>query len=88
MSERETYPAGVPCWVETLQPDPQAGRDFYGSLFGWEFAGPGAMPGELPGEYFVARMQDRDVARDRRAPGFRGAGCGVVEHLCPRRQCG
>jgi predicted enzyme related to lactoylglutathione lyase len=72
MSERETYPAGVPCWVETLQPDPQAARDFYGSLFGWEFAGPGAMPGELPGEYFVARMQDRDVAGIGALPDFGG----------------
>ena len=24
MSERDRYPAGVPCWVETLQPDPHA----------------------------------------------------------------
>lgn len=40
MSERDEYPAGVPCWVETLQPDAQAARDFYGALFGWEFAGP------------------------------------------------
>ena len=23
MSERERYPAGVPCWVETLQEDPR-----------------------------------------------------------------
>lgn len=62
MSEREDYPAGVPCWVETLQPDPRAALDFYGPLFGWEFAGPGPMPGQLPGEYFVARVQGRDVA--------------------------
>jgi len=62
MSEREEYPAGVPCWVETLQPDPRAARDFDGPLFGWEFAGPGFMPGDLPGEYFVARVEGRDVA--------------------------
>lgn len=72
MSERETYPAGVPCWVETLQLDPQAGRGFYGSLFGWEFAGPGSMPGELPGEYFVARIEDRDVAGIGALPDFGG----------------
>jgi uncharacterized protein len=62
MSEREHYPAGVPCWVETLQPDPRAALEFYGPLFGWEFAGPGPMPGGLPGEYFVARVGSRDVA--------------------------
>lgn len=62
MSEREDYPTGVPCWVETLQPDPRAAADFYGALFGWEFAEPGPMPGELPGEYLVARIEGRDVA--------------------------
>jgi hypothetical protein len=55
MSEREQYPAGVPPWVETLQPDPRAALDFYGTLFGSEFAGPGPMPGDPPGEYYVAR---------------------------------
>lgn len=34
MSRRDDYPAGVPCWVETLQPDPQAALGFYGALFG------------------------------------------------------
>jgi predicted enzyme related to lactoylglutathione lyase len=62
MSEREEYPAGVPCWVETLQPDPRAALDFYGPLLRWEFAGPGPMPGGLPGDYFVARVNGRDVA--------------------------
>jgi predicted enzyme related to lactoylglutathione lyase len=62
MSERDRYPAGVPCWVETLRRDPQAAVEFYGPLFGWEAAGPGAMPGDPPGEYFVARLRGRDVA--------------------------
>src|ERR1035437_167744 len=62
LSERETYPAGVPCWVETLQPDPRAALDFYGQLLGWEFGDPGPMPGALRGEYYVARVKGRDVA--------------------------
>jgi uncharacterized protein len=33
MSTREDYPAGVPCWVDTSQPD--AAR-FYSGLFGWQ----------------------------------------------------
>jgi predicted enzyme related to lactoylglutathione lyase len=68
MSEREHYPPGVPCWVDTLQADPQAALDFYGPLFGWEFAGPGPMPGQAPGKYFVAQLRGRDVAGIGSAP--------------------
>jgi uncharacterized protein len=62
MSERERYPAGVPSWVDTLQPDPDAATAFYGGLFGWEFEGPGEMPGHPPGRYLLARLRGRDVA--------------------------
>ena len=62
MSERDSYPTGVPCWVDTLQPDPRAAVDFYGELFGWRFEGPGAMAGNPAGEYFVARVGESDVA--------------------------
>src|SRR5215211_9121392 len=62
MSRRDNYDPGVPCWVDTLQPDPDAAMAFYAGVFGWEFAGPGAMPGDPPGRYFVARLQGRDVA--------------------------
>jgi uncharacterized protein len=62
MAERHAYPPGVPCWVDTRQPDPHVTMDFYGALFGWEFTGPGAMPGDTPGYYFVARLGSRDVA--------------------------
>ncbi len=53
---------GVPCWVETLQPDPPAALGFYGALLGWEFPEPGPMPGGLPGDYFVAQVEGREVA--------------------------
>jgi predicted enzyme related to lactoylglutathione lyase len=62
MSERERYQPGVPCWVDTAQPDPEAATRFYGDLFDWEFIGPGPMPGVPPGRYFVARVRGRDVA--------------------------
>ncbi|HEY3172315.1 MAG TPA: VOC family protein [Thermoanaerobaculia bacterium] len=62
MVERNDYPPGVPCWVDTLQPDPDAAVRFYGDLFGWTFAGPGSMPGDPAGRYFVARLRGRDVA--------------------------
>ena len=56
MSERNEYPAGVPCWVDVLEPDPDAAMSFYGPLFGWEFDGPG------PGDYYEARLRGRHVA--------------------------
>ncbi len=62
MSERTHYPSGVPCWVDTLQPDPESATQFYAALFGWQITGPGAMPGTPPGEYFVAQLRGRDVA--------------------------
>jgi predicted enzyme related to lactoylglutathione lyase len=57
---KKTYPSGVPCWVEALQPDPRAALAFYGALFGWDAGDPGPMPDG--GEYFVARLNGDDVA--------------------------
>jgi uncharacterized protein len=60
MLERDGYPVGVPCWVDTAQPDPEAAVTFYSGLFGWEFED--TMPADSPGRYFVARLRGRDVA--------------------------
>ena len=60
MLERDGYPAGVPCWVDTSQPDPEAGAAFYAELFGWELED--TMPPEAPGHYFMARIRGGDVA--------------------------
>ena len=62
MSRRDQYPAGVPCFVETLTPDLDAALRFYEGVFGWRFAGPGPMPGDPPGAYYVARVDGDDVA--------------------------
>jgi predicted enzyme related to lactoylglutathione lyase len=62
MSQRDGYEHGVPCWVDTLQPDPEAATAFYAGVFGWEFGAPGEMPGDPPGRYFVAQLRGRDVA--------------------------
>lgn len=62
MTRFDQYPAGVPCWVDTITADLAAARRFYGGVFGWEFAGPGVMPGDPPGEYHVARVSGLDVA--------------------------
>ncbi len=61
MSERDDYPPGVPCWVETLQPSPTRAMAFYGQLFGWQFSGPRASAQDEP-DYVVARKQGSDVA--------------------------
>jgi predicted enzyme related to lactoylglutathione lyase len=60
MSQQDRYIPGVPCWVDSTQPDPEAAADFYGGLFGWDFAD--VMPPDAPGRYFVARLPGGDVA--------------------------
>lgn len=60
MKPRETYPPGVPCWVDTAQPDPEGAAAFYTGLFGWEFID--ATPEGAPGRYFVGRKNGQDVA--------------------------
>ncbi len=60
MIGRDEYPPGVPCWIDTAQPDTEAAADFYRGLFGWEFED--RMPPGGPGHYYMARYQGRDVA--------------------------
>jgi predicted enzyme related to lactoylglutathione lyase len=60
MPERDGYIPGVPCWVDTSQPDPEAAVDFYTGLFGWEFED--VMPADSEGKYFMARLRGGDVA--------------------------
>jgi uncharacterized protein len=60
MLERDGYLPGVPCWVDTSQPDPEAAVDFYRGLFGWDLED--TMPPGSPGKYFIARLGGRDVA--------------------------
>jgi len=68
MSTITTYPAGVPCWIDTFQPDPEAAAQFYGPLLGWTFDEPAAMPSGLAGEYRTARSGGRLVAGIGQAP--------------------
>ena len=62
VSERSEYPAGVPCWVDTLQPDPEGAIRFYGELFGWEFKGPAHSPEDSSNRYYVATLRGKEVA--------------------------
>lgn len=71
MNRPRTYPAGVPCWVDTEPSDPGAACRFYGELFGWTFED--AVPAAAPGSYLIASLDGQDVAGV--APGARvGAG--------------
>jgi predicted enzyme related to lactoylglutathione lyase len=60
MPERDGYIPGVPCWIDTSQPDPEAALPFYSGLFGWEFED--VMPPDAEGKYFMARLRGGDVA--------------------------
>ena len=54
-----TYPAGVPSWIDLVQPDVDAAAAFYGGLLGWsveQVTPPGAP------RYLVARLDGQDVA--------------------------
>ncbi|MEV5608027.1 VOC family protein [Streptomyces sp. NPDC052225] len=53
------FPEGAPCWADARLPDVEAGKRFYGDLFGWTFdEGAGAERGY----YTAAYSQDRAVA--------------------------
>jgi len=60
MPERDGYIPGVPCWVDTSQPDPERALAFYGGLFGWAFEN--QMPEESGAAYYTARIRGGDVA--------------------------
>jgi predicted enzyme related to lactoylglutathione lyase len=60
MPQRDGYIPGVPCWVDTNQPDPEAAAAFYGGLFGWEVRD--VMPPESEGTYLVGQIRGRGVA--------------------------
>ena len=59
MSPTRTYPNGVPSWVDTEQPDPQAAQQFYGELLGWTFTT--VSQPDTP-FYAMASLDGRDVA--------------------------
>jgi predicted enzyme related to lactoylglutathione lyase len=56
----DRYIPGVPCWVDTNQPDPEAAAHFYGALFGWELQE--QMPADAGAHYLAARIRGEDVA--------------------------
>jgi predicted enzyme related to lactoylglutathione lyase len=59
MNQR-TYPQGVPCWIDTEQPDIEAATEFYAGLFGWTFED--VMPPGEPDRHLIAKLGGQDVA--------------------------
>src|SRR5438067_1355187 len=55
-----TCARGVPCWIDTGHPDPEAVAPFYSELFGWELED--VMPPEAEGKYLIGRIRGGDVA--------------------------
>ncbi|WP_374190620.1 VOC family protein [Streptomyces sp. CRB46] len=55
-------PEGVPCWVDAQIPDVEAGKRFYGELFGWSFeeAEEGTVRARLDGEPVAALVRKTD----------------------------
>ena len=92
MPARDRYIPGVPCWVDTSQPDPEAAVDFYSGLFGWEIDD--VMPPGSEAKYFLARPNGGNVAgrlfaprgaRRRSRRGTRTSGSRAP--TTPRRRC-
>ena len=51
-------PDGTPTWVDLMAPDPEAARNFYKHIFGWEYD----VGGPEFGGYTTARIGDRTSA--------------------------
>lgn len=58
--DRTGYLPGVPCLIDTEQPDPEAAAEFYGGVFGWEFEN--KLPAGIDDKYLVATLRGFDVA--------------------------
>ncbi|MDT9697222.1 VOC family protein [Streptomyces sp. P17] len=53
------YVEGVPCWVDAQLPDVEAGKRFYGELFGWSFEGSYALQEGEPVAALVPKVDGR-----------------------------
>ena len=72
---QRTYPHGVPCWVDTEQPDTGAAQAFYGELFGWEFDTSGPVSDQ------VSEAGNYGFVETGGIPGGVGGGAGHQSHV-------
>jgi predicted enzyme related to lactoylglutathione lyase len=59
MLARDGYPAGVPCWIDVVQADPERTMAFYGDLFGWTYEI--RTPADAPTRYAYALLDGLTV---------------------------
>lgn len=62
----DVYGEGAPCWVDAQLPDVEAGKRFYGELFGWTFQAP---PAAYGGSVWAHREGEPVAALARKADG-------------------
>lgn len=60
MTEGNGYQHGVPCWIDTWQPDADSAVEFYKGVFGWQAED--TMPEGVDGRHYMCRLDGRDVA--------------------------
>src|SRR4029078_9394293 len=70
VSKRDGFEPGVPCWIDTWQPDADAAVAFYTALFGWD-ADEAPLDGEAAPHVMIS-IAGREVA----GIGWRPAGGG------------
>jgi predicted enzyme related to lactoylglutathione lyase len=70
MLTRSGYPAGVPCWVDVVQQDPDATMAFYRDLFDWDIEV--RTPEGVPQRYAYARLDGLLVGGLGGPPGDEG----------------
>jgi hypothetical protein len=79
MLKRDGYPAGVPCWIDLIQPDFDATKAFYAGLFGWDFEV--RTPPGVPTTYAYARLDGMIVAGVGGPPADDAVPSGWVNYL-------
>src|SRR5918997_558107 len=86
MEQNDRYIPGVPCWVDTTQPDPDTGAAFYADLFGWDLEGAEAFYGAVFGWQIIHgsmwALPGYGDFLEQRNPGMR---TGMAEMGAPER---
>ncbi|GAA2408009.1 VOC family protein [Streptomyces pulveraceus] len=83
------FARSAPCWVDVQLPDLEAGKRFYGELFGWTFrAGDGPYADAFSGGKLVAALAAKQDGRMPTAWGIYFATDDIVESAARIREAG
>jgi uncharacterized protein len=80
MLERDGYPAGVPCWIDIVQPDVDATMAFYGGLFGWTYEI--RTPDGAPQRYAYAHLDGSTIGGVGGPPQHDAERAGWTSYVC------